>query len=137
MAEASVRLIGLTAPVHDAEDLGLEGPPELMKFAGDLYGGAPNTEVIDTIWVVEAKSPVHRMLTRRFGHLGADYNQKPEGPHTLCFKANFADLKEEFETAQFDPTLNVVFREVLGVMYDMLVVDFPEVFTRNPREVDE
>jgi hypothetical protein len=31
----------------------------------------------------------------------------------------------------------VVFREVLGVMYDMLVVDFPEVFTRNPREVDE
>lgn len=133
--KASVRLIGMTAPIHDAEVLaspdGELGVDNLVKFVESLDPDVVGWYFIDVMWLIEMH-PLHTTDFRRLlqeasvvVHLAETV---ADGYDTLVIKSSMSALADTFADARFDPAVDGVERAVLGVMFDMVSADFPDVF---------
>jgi hypothetical protein len=136
----TVRLIGLTAPIHDAEDLGLMGPPDIAQFVENTGAEVSGWQFIDVLWLVETPPLLTKGFTDAIGGSQAITNPEflDEGDFDkVVVKLSMSDLADAFVSAQYEVGMDATVREVLGVMWDMVVEDFPEVFAEtNPRDTE-
>ena len=135
----SVRLIGMTAPVHDAEDLLSEF--SIDKYVGFVEGIDPDVSgwaAVDLSLLIECDprhtTELRKQMPGRLVAIGLSGNPRFE-PDTALFVVPMTDLADLFISAVTDQMSDTV-REILGVIYDMVSVDFGDVFETNPREVD-
>ena len=141
--KASVRLIAMTAPIHDAEvlaspdgDLGIDN---LVKFSESLDDDISGWRLIDMTWLIEM-SPMHTHDFLLSFHEATIVVKRAEtvadGFDTILIKSSLSALADTFMDAQTDWQVDGVCRATLGVMFDMVSGDFADVFPKDidPRE---
>lgn len=136
--KASVRLIGMTAPIHDAEVL--TGPDDelgidnLVKFAEALDPDISGWRFIDLTWFIEMEPRSTRHFTNRF-HMATIVVKQADvvtdGLDGVLVKSSMSDLVDTFIDVQYDSGCSEVVRETFGVMFDMVSPDFPDVFDED------
>ena len=136
--KASVRLIGMTAPIHDAEALaspdGELGIDNLVKFAESLDPDITGWRFIDVVWFVQML-PLHTREFCQSFHEASIVVKAAEtvadGFDAIVIKSSMSALADTFMDAQYDPAVDGVCRAVLATMWEMLAGDFDDVFGKD------
>jgi hypothetical protein len=141
-----VRLLALTAPVHDAMDLfvGKEeaGLEDLVEFIETLARNVNGWEYITVMFLIDTPpADTYNVRSWMSGEVIVKLSDSPATePDRSLFSMTFADLADALVAARYssEPELSPTTKEILATMWEMLAPDFPEVFEGlDPRQLDD